>query len=240
MSFFRKLNTLVKAQLNDIIDIGSDEKTSRARRKFLARHDVGENLQNDAKMLRQRIDDALAYQDNLQAKINGLYDSITEWDGKADQAVADGRETDARFALGRMQQAQRELEIAESALREHQIVTQELISQVNDLEAVLEQAQQQKSSQDNSTGHSVNVQIEDDEDEAESLVQNIHEKLDETRRSIGQLIASRTAPTMPDDMEIVDEVPQPSHVIDQRKVDDDLANRRARLSRPPQKPDEQG
>lgn len=236
MSFFKKLNHLVQSHINDLIDTSRDETSSRARRKFLARHDVGEDLQKDARMLRQRVDDALAYQDNLQAKIDKLYQEIADWDDKANQAVSDGRDTDARFALGRLQQSQRELEIAESALREHKIVAQELISQVNMLEAVLEQAEREKNAPTDNT-HNVPVDVEDDEAQDDSIARTITQKLDETRRSLGQLVASRTAPPMSDEMQIVDEVPQPPpHPIDDRKVEDDLALRRARLSAPPKPP----
>jgi len=242
MSFFKKLNTLVQSQINDLVDFGKDEPSSRARRKFLSRHDVSNDLQNDVKGLRGRIDDALAYEGELQSKIDDLYTQISDWDSKADVAVSENRDSDARFALGRMQQAQRELEMAESALREHRMIAQELISQVNNLEAILDQAQREAQSELNDTptgATKVPVEVDDDDDEeSASIISNISEKLDQSRQALGQLVNSHTAPDLPKDAPVVDEKPQPPKPpINQRKVEDDLAARRSRLSGPPKKQD---
>lgn len=239
-NFLDKLNTLVKSQINDLVS-PVDENTSKARRKFLARHDVGRGLQNDVVALRKRIDEALAYEDQLQAELDRLYKEISDWDSRADAAVEAGQQNEARFALERMQQAQREVELNESALREHRYVTQELISQVNTLEAVVEQAQREDAE---ARQQSPQPQTQQDE-EPEELMQRVTEKLDNTRRRLNELISSYTPEVytperrMPkaSEMDIIDEVPQPTQSprppVDRKKVDDDLAARLARLSKPP-------
>ena len=86
-SFWKKLDTAVRAQINDLIDFNKDDETSRARRKYLARHDVNRSLQCDVKALKSRIDDALKYEEQIQAKVDALYASIAEWDQKAEGTV---------------------------------------------------------------------------------------------------------------------------------------------------------
>jgi phage shock protein A len=222
--FFDKLNTLVKSQINELIS-PIDEKTSKSRRKALSRQDIRRGLQDDVKTLRQRIEDALRYEEELQAKVDKLYKEIADLDATVDQAVADGRESDARIALGRMQQSQRELEMMEADLREHQFITKELISQVNALDGAVYEAEQQQ-------------QPDTPEDsEADKLTDKIVHQIDDTRRKLGDLIAQYTQPDAVQPTEAAPAQPSqptsaPVHPVDKRRVDDDYSARLARLSKP--------
>lgn len=237
-SFFDKLNHLVKSHINDIIS-PIDERTSRSRRKALSRIDIRRGLQDDVKTLRQRVDDALAYEGELQAKVDKLYQEIGELDASADKAVAEGREQDARHAIGRMQQAQREVEMMEADLQEHRYITQELISQVNMLEGVVQEAEKQPDSSP--------AETPSDKSDVEKIGEQIVSQLDSTRRKLSDLISNYTAQVtgetppdkkhyvMGDGTEVVDEEPPPprsSHPVDRRKVNDDLEARVSRLSKP--------
>lgn len=245
MSFFKKLTTLVQAQINDLTDFRRDDETSRARRKFLSRHQIGKDLQNDARHLRERIEEALAYETELQNKTDALYAQLADLDDQADSAVQAGQDDQARFLLGRLQQAQRELEMNESALREHRIVTGELIQQVNTLEAILEQAQREaeteKTEQDEGLASpeqrraTIDVVVEDQES---GVINVLTDKIESSRRALGQLVNSKTAPPLSNDKQIIDEAPQPPKPpVNSRAVEDDLARRRSRLSKPPAKPE---
>jgi phage shock protein A len=236
-NFFDKLNHLVKAHINDIVS-PIDEQISKSRKKALARQDIRGGLESDVKTLRARIDDALAYQDNMQAKINKLHQDKVDWDAKADKAVADGRENDARFAIGRIQQAQREIEMLEADLTEHNYITQELISQVNMLDSVVQESAQQSDSSNESAAP--------EKSDVEKIGQQIVSQLDSTRRKLSDLISNYTAQVtgetppdkkhyvMGDGTPVVDEEPQPErrHPVSNRKVDDDLDARVSRLSKP--------
>jgi phage shock protein A len=143
-SFFKKLNTLISSQINDVIrplttDDGEDTPKKRA-----ARQAVGKSLAQDVAALRKRIEEAQDYEATLQKRVDKLYADVARWDEVADRAVNDGREGEARYAVTRLQQAQRDLQQTEDALREHQQVTQELISRVNYMEYVVNQAQEQE------------------------------------------------------------------------------------------------
>jgi hypothetical protein len=227
--FFGKLNTLVKAHINNVLD-PIDEKTSKSRKKALSRQEIRGGLQSDVKLLRQRIDDALKYEGELQSKVDKLYQEISELDAKADKAVAEGRELEARSSLGRIQQAQREVEMFEADLHEHRTVTQELISQVNMLDSTIEAVQGQEP-QSSETG-------------TEDLGAQIIKSLDDTRQNLRELISTYTAKVTAQEEQpteiIVDEEPDPNrnavkHPVDKGKVDDDYAARLSRLSKPDDK-----
>jgi phage shock protein A len=226
--FFDKLNTLVKSHINDLIS-PIDEKTSKSRRKALSRQDIRRGLQDDVRTLRQRIEDAMAYEERLQGKVDQLYQQIADLDRQADQAVEAGREADARLLLGRMQQSQRELEMMEADLREHRLVTQELISQVNALDGAVYEAEQQSKAEVK----------EEPETEADKLVDRIGHQLDDTRQKMSDLITHYTQPEMKQaETPAAPEAETgqaPVHPVDKRRVDDDYSARLARLSKPDDK-----
>jgi phage shock protein A len=169
-SFFKKLNTLVQSQINDVIrPLSSDESDSDTPRKRTARQEVSKGLSRDVQMLRKRIEDALDYERTLQTRVDKLYADITRWDDYVDKAVAQGREGDAKMGLGQLQQAQRNLAQAEESLREHQEVTQDLINRVNYMEYVVNQASEEATSAtsgDNASRSKIPVEVDNDEDEA--------------------------------------------------------------------------
>jgi len=251
--FFGKLNTLVQAHINSIID-PIDEKTSKSRKKALARQDIRGGLQKDVELLRQRIDEALVYEGELQSKADKLYAEISDLDTKADVAVNDGRESDARIALGRMQQAQRELEMIEADLQEHRTITQELISQVNMLDSTIQAAEQ--AADDDEEDISIPVKTKStssNQPSVEEIGSQIVQQLDSTRQNLSNLISEYTSKVMGDDNprempEVNDppvrrsrtpDTPRPdrstSHPVNRRKVDDDYEARLSRLAKPDDK-----
>ncbi len=136
--FFRKLNTLISSQINDVLRPIATDDDDRGRKR-VARSQVKSGLARDVEMLRKRIADAENYQQTLQARADKLRQEVARWDAAADQAVADGRQLDARFALEQLQKAQQNLERTELELRQHREVTDELVSKVNYLDYIVHQ-----------------------------------------------------------------------------------------------------
>ena len=77
---FKKLNVLIKANLSDLVS--SDETHPRAR--------LGKNVDGDIKALRERVNDAVQYEDQIKAQISQFQDEAGRWDRQADDAVAKG------------------------------------------------------------------------------------------------------------------------------------------------------
>lgn len=120
----KKLNTLVRASLNDITP-------------SLPRFEREPNLDRQVADLRQRINEALEHEDDLQAQVNSLHQEVLRLDAAADQAVQQGRESEARQILEQLKRAEQRLAFAESDLRTHRRAVEELIGRVNLLEAAV-------------------------------------------------------------------------------------------------------
>jgi phage shock protein A len=137
--FFRKLNVLVKASLNEILDSATQRP---------AQASVGHNrtLESDLQLLRRRVDDALAYEGELSQRVQALLAEVERLDAEADRAVDAGQEDAARQAVSQLQRAQQRLAVAESDLHEHRLVTQELIARVNELDAAVQQTHEVETS----------------------------------------------------------------------------------------------
>lgn len=137
--FFRKINTLISSQINDVLRPISTDDEGDTPRKKVARDEVKRGLSRDIENLRKRITEAQDYETTLQRRADRLYQEVQRWDTAADQAVADGRQMDARIALEKLQTAQRDLERTKEDLRQHQEVTEELTSKVNYMDYVVHQ-----------------------------------------------------------------------------------------------------
>lgn len=239
MSFFKKLTTLVQSQINDIVDPMNrdDAAAGQTRRRILGRQEVSRGLEGDAITLRKRVDEALDYEGKLQAQVDKLYQEIARLDAEADELLRNGEEDTARQKLGRLQQSQREVDSLELDLHEHRVITQQLMSQVTQLEAVVEQAkreQAEKAALEAAAKANASIPVEiEPEDETDSAAGSIVAKLNETRQKLGELIANRTGQPLAKPDEVVEELPPPPvHPVDRKKVDEDMAKRISRLAKP--------
>lgn len=202
-SLFKKLNTLVRAGLNDLL--GEDWAAGDLRRRLLPGR-LGPDIDREIATLRQRIEEALGYEDQLQARVDALYAEVAELDAQADQEVQAGHEDEARRAVEELQRKQRELNMAEADLREHRLVTQDLIFQVNRLEAVVEEARR--------------AQQEAAEQTEE---QGVSDVLRSARQQADHDTAAAPEPSAEDHTA--------GGTADTQAVDDDLSQRVARLSK---------
>mgnify|MGYP006281602339 CR=1 FL=1 len=198
-SFFDKLNVLVRSQVNDLLSFGNedndDERAENRRQRVLERREVGENLSRDVAGLRRRVDDAVAYEKQLQGKVDALYGEIADLDARADAALQRNNDAEARRHIARMQQAQREVTMLEADLREHRHITGELISQVNTMEAMVEQGRQRQAEQDQAEqqassrlGRQGDDPGSDDDTRIENLTRSLTERLDNTRKALSDLV----------------------------------------------------
>jgi hypothetical protein len=118
-----------------------------------------------------------------------------------------------------MQSAQKRLAMAESDLHEHRVVTQELISRVNMLEAAVADARR---AQDERAGESE----ESPGGSLETAGQVLSDVLREAREKIGTMSSLISTPQQSTP------VSEPLETAPTQSVEDDLARRRERLSKP--------
>ncbi len=227
----KKLNVLVKAGITDVL---GDVRSGELPRKALSAFQLGSDIDREVSMLRGRINDALAYEDELQARITALQSEVADWDAKADAAVAAGDDVNGRYFIDQMHRAQQRLAMAEADLRDHQQVTQELISRVNMLEAAVADARRaeaekqaeskagEAAGQDPSTSHD-----KSEESDVARHGQVLSDVLREVRERVNQMGDLITARDEVQETIVPKELPISNDV-----VDDDLEARRQRLSKP--------
>lgn len=199
---FKKLNLLVKSGINDILG-----EASGTRRRSENTPKSSKALDREVKALRQRINEAVAHEDSLQTRVSGFQTEIEQLDRQADEAVRQGNEAVARHLIEQMQRAQQRLAMANSDLAQHQLVTQDLISRVNQLEAMVADVRHQQATPPNVSPDSA-VEV-DERDEV-------------TGRQTDTGRASQTSALG----ESAQEAPSKS------EIEDDLSARRQRLSKP--------
>ncbi|MCA0452533.1 MAG: hypothetical protein LCI00_00985 [Chloroflexi bacterium] len=212
---FKKLNVVVKATLNDVL-------TGDSRRSKLPGDNPNERISTaDAEaqvvQLRKRIEETLAFEDELQRQIASLEAEAASFSDQADAAVSSGDDYTARRAVEQMQRVQERLNIARSDLAEHERVTQELIFHVNTLDAAVSNAKQNEA-----TANPVS-----------SLDAKLGTVLQDMRNKVAELRDQLTART--EVAAAANEVPTETEAEPETKtnaVDDDLAKRRQRLAKP--------
>lgn len=199
---FKKINLLVKSGINDILG-----EATGTRRRSESIPKSGKALDREIKTLRQRINEAVAHEDSLQARVNSLQTEIEQFDRQADEAVRQGNEAAARHLIEQMQRAQQRLAMASSDLGQHQLVTQDLIRRVNQLEALVADSRRQQAAPPDVPPES-SAQV-DKQDEAVS--RRTHTSHTTRTSSLGE--SAQEAPSQSD-------------------IEDDLSARRQRLSKP--------
>jgi len=134
--FFRKLNLLLRTNLPDL-PLGAGDSNAPPR--------LGKNVDREIAALNDRVRDAYDYEGQLKARMTKLQDEVYDLDSAADDAVADGREEQARYHIEQMKRAQIRLEMTGADLKEHQRVTAELVQRVRELETAVARAREAQS-----------------------------------------------------------------------------------------------
>jgi phage shock protein A len=164
---------------------------------------LGKDIDREITVLREQINTALDHEEALNSQITAAQQQIAAWDAQADRALLQGDEAAARRLIQQIQHEQRQIAFIEADLDKHRRATSELIEQVNELEAVVAAARQEQQQQ-------AKDQAEDE------TTPSLSERLRTARQSITQEAAPSPS--------------APGSEVDDQAVDDDLAQRRARLS----------
>jgi len=213
----KKLNVLVKASIKDVM---GEILTGELPRKTLSSFQLGSDIDREIVMLRGRINEALAYEDELQKRVGSLQAEVDDWDAKADVAVAAGKDADGRYAIDQMHRAQQRTAMAEADLRDHQQVTQELILRVNTLESAVADARRAEAEKQAEA-------VPPDQTEQAPRGQVLSDVLRDVRERInrmGDLIAAKEDVSGASTLD--------TSPVDDQIVEDDLDARRQRLTKP--------
>jgi chromosome segregation ATPase len=198
-----KLNVLLRSTVSNTVD----SVTGGARPEA-----SGVDPGRDAVVLRQRVNEAIQYEDQLQARLRTLESEVARWDEAADAAVSKGDDAAARYAVEQLTLAKQRAAMAESDLQQHRRVTEELLLRVNELEAAVADAGLTKEK-----GPEAALDFGVVADRINTIVDQFRDRVSALQTGIQARESGETATPAPP--------PPPA------EVDDDLASRRDRLSK---------
>jgi chromosome segregation ATPase len=130
----QKLNVLLQASLRDVVG-------GRSGRRFRKR--LGGDLKGEIAQLRQQLEAAYQDEDVMIQQIAALEKEAVAWDEKADQAVLSHRDAEARYAIQQIETLKRRIAMLQSDLDSHRYAAQELLQHINQLEGLLQVAEQE-------------------------------------------------------------------------------------------------
>lgn len=230
-NLFDKISALVNAQVSDFL--GRNPKSPLARIQLNA-ETAEKNPRRSVQALRQRLDEALAYEDERQAKIDALMQAALELDQQVDKMLRSGDEWAARRLQTQLNMKKQQIAIAESELRDHRRLTQHLMQEMTALDMALDSQEAKTSASGQSPSGGIRIPIEG---QSKSVLDAVSGKLNETRASLENLLNNSPVPTAPqisdayEKFEIVDELPDPRQPKSpQNKTD--MKTRLSRLSKP--------
>lgn len=241
---FDKISTLINAQLNDIM--GKNPRSPLARIKLNA-DDAEKNPQGSARSLRQRLDEAIDYEDELQAKIDDRMREAAELDKLVDEVLSSGDEYSAQRLQGQLNMKQQQLAIAESELRDHRQMTRHLMQELNTLEMALDKEDRRARQQGGETSARGRTRIPIDgggrssragDGADKSLLGAVTDKFDETRAQLENMLNNAPSAEKPERprrrqrFEIIDEEPDPRRPKPRKQDEPDMNARLSRLSKP--------
>lgn len=200
-SLFDKLNVLLRSKVSSALDINLPS--------------IKREEKTDVDSLRQRINDAVDYETKLQAEIQTLHKEVEDLDRRADQAVQQNNEAMAKHYVTRIQRVKQRIEMMEAELGSHQTVAQELIDSVNRLDAAVADAQPQEA--DKTFGEQATERMQQVFHNAQQKIADLSDKI-KSRQDEARSVLD-------------DDTNAPDTEVDESRVEDDLAERRNRLSR---------
>ncbi len=233
-SLFDKIATLVNAQVNDLL--GKNPRSPLARIKLDA-EEARKDPRRSAQTLRQRLEEAIAYEDEIQAKIDRLMQEALELDEEVDSLLQSDDEFTARRLQGQLNMKQQQLTIAEAELRDHRLLTRHLMQELGTLETALasqENRIRRQTDASNKAPRRTSIPIEGSGGGDKTILDSVSDKLNETKESLENLLnnspvpASSESPPRFAKFEIIDEEPDPRQ---SRKPEKDTGKMDARLSR---------
>ncbi len=141
VDLFRKLNTLVRAQIEGLLDEAPRLPGTRQRRGTGPLNPDDPKIRRDVQLLREQIDEALDREEALLGQLETLRQQATDHSLAADNALLAGADDAARRALAAQRYSDQQIAMLEADLAHHRQMTAALMDQVNVLESQLAAAQ---------------------------------------------------------------------------------------------------
>ena len=241
---FDKISALINAQFSDLL--GRNPRSPLARIRLNA-EDADKNPRQSAHSLRQRLEEAIEYEDELQAAVDERMRAVVELDKLVDEMLRSGDQFSAQRLQGQLNMKQQHLSIAESELRDHRLMTRHLLQELQTLEMALDNQARRNQAQPSASARKTRIPIDGvgspDKQRAtvkRSIMDAVTSKFDETRANLENLLDNAPVPERASRprgiqrFEIVDEEPDPRQPKPRKKDEPDMNARLSRLSKPDQ------
>ena len=241
---FEKVSTLINAQFNDLL--GRNPRSPLARIRLNAEA-ADKNPRHSARSLRQRLEEAIEYEDELQTAVDERLRAVVELDKLVDDMLRSGDEISAQRLQGQLNMKQQHLSIAESELRDHRLMTRHLLQELGTLEMALDSQARRSQTPPAASAGKTRIPIDGVGSAGKrratvkrSIVDAVADKFDETRANLENLLDSSPAPERTESprgiqrFEIVDEEPDPRQPKSRKTDEPDMNARLSRLSKPDQ------
>jgi len=234
---FDKISTLINAQFNDLL--GRNPRSPLARIRLNA-EDADKNPRHSARSLRQRLEEAIEYEDELQAAVDERMRAVVELDKLVDEMLSSGDRSSAERLQGQLNMKQQQLTIAESELHDHRLLTRHLMRELSALESALDNQERRASS----TGRR-RIPLDGAASTGgmggsakKTVLDAVTERFEETRANLENLLGNTPEPAPPErarryqKFEIIDEEPDPRRPKPPKNDAPDMSDRLSRLSKP--------
>ena len=233
-----KLNVLVRSSLNTFLDDAGNKLSPSGK---IPAERLGSDIDGEVTALRKKIDEALTVEDTMQQRLDDMIRQIAASDQQADAALQRGDEALARSSVEQMQRLQRQAAMLQADLEQHRRSTSDFIERVNTLDAIVSDARR---NQQNQSVQSDQISPDQATQEARAPGVMLSSMLREARERVENAISGQ-----PEDVHHIkvnvegssspvgtaqplENQAKASGTIDKAKVDEDLAKRRSRLSKP--------
>ncbi|TVR23040.1 MAG: hypothetical protein EA396_04580 [Anaerolineaceae bacterium] len=211
---FDKLNVLLRSGVNHFLD---DVASS------VPRSDAPRNESATVDSLRERINRAVEYEQTLTRQIDGLITEINGLNEQADRAIAAGQEAMGRHLIAKIKRREQYLDMLRADLAMHQRIAEDLILQVNQLDAAV--ASHQHAEQSAATPEDDGTATSDAAQDATNRFRRVLDEAQGRIDSLGEKLRSRQEVTA----DALDD--EPTTQADSAAVDDELEARRDRLAK---------
>ena len=236
-SLFDKIGTLVNAHVNELLGMN---ETSGSTPSPPAAGSSESDSRRAAHDLRQRLDQAMDYEGKLQERLSGLMNRAADMDAEIDERLERGDQLGARRLQSELVALQRQIGLADAELEDYRRITQDMLRELADIEAMLDklEAQDRQAKRDEASGRGkVRIPV-DGAGQADANAEGREGKLNPARGNIETMItrepSKRRSPasSQKERIVIVDEEPDPRQPKTRPSGDRNMSRRLSRLSKP--------
>jgi phage shock protein A len=225
----KKLNTLARAKMHSALDSAIGSKGE----KKIALH----NAKQQVEKLHKQVEKATEFKEELEVRIAVLGKEAERMDTKADAAVQSGDDAEARRLLEQLERKQQQIAMTEADLERHKMSIQQMNREIIRLEEALDIALEQQAQAEQAAAaqpSAPSVPQKTPMDKLNAVMEQTQSKISELSDMVGSKKDETEArmELSQEDAKVAKATADAAEEAKKSKIEDDLAARRKRLSKP--------